>query len=55
MDTSNLIELGINVGGKLILGVILWVVGRWLIDFAIRLASRGMKIRGVDSTIISYV
>ncbi|NJL43321.1 MAG: mechanosensitive ion channel family protein [Pseudanabaena sp. SU_2_4] len=55
MDTSKLIELGINVGGKLILGVILWVVGRWLIDFAIRLASRGMKLRGVDSTIISYV
>jgi small conductance mechanosensitive channel len=55
MDPSKFIDLGINVGAKLVTGIILWVVGRWLIDFAIRLASRGMKIRGVDPTIISYV
>ncbi len=55
MDTGKLIDLGILVGGKILIGIALWVVGRWLINFAIRLASRGMKIRGVDSTIISYV
>ena len=55
MDINVLTKVGLDVGIKLITAIIFWVVGRWLISLAIRLASRGLKIRGVDSTIISYV
>jgi small conductance mechanosensitive channel len=55
VDISVLTKLGIDIGIKLVSAIIFWVVGRWLIGLAIRLASRGLKLRGVDQTIINYV
>ena len=44
------------VGMKVIGAIVLWFVGSWLIRFAVNnLIIRGMRARGVDHTIISYV
>ncbi|WP_019501893.1 mechanosensitive ion channel family protein [Pseudanabaena sp. PCC 6802] len=54
MDPSKLTEIGVGIGIKVIGAIIFWFVGRWLIDLAIKLASRGMRIRQVEPTVISY-
>ncbi|MFN7932602.1 MAG: mechanosensitive ion channel family protein [Bryobacteraceae bacterium] len=44
----------INVGWKLLGALLLWVVGRMLIRFAMRLLGGGMRAQGVEATIIRY-
>ncbi|MBS1829913.1 MAG: mechanosensitive ion channel family protein [Acidobacteria bacterium] len=44
----------INVGWKLLGALLLWIVGRMLIRFAMRLLGGGMRAQGVEATIIRY-
>ena len=44
----------INVGWKLLGALVLWIVGRMLIRFAMRLLGGGMRAQGVEATIIRY-
>lgn len=54
MDITKVTEIGVGIGIKVVGAIILWFVGRWLIDLAIKLAARGMRIRQVEPTVISY-
>src|SRR5262245_55046764 len=42
------------VGWKLVGAIILWLVGRWLIGFALRLVGRGLATQHVDVTLARY-
>ena len=44
-----------DVGLKVIGAIILWIVGRWLIKFAIGLLSNRLKNSTIDSTLIVYL
>jgi small conductance mechanosensitive channel len=49
------LEIITQAGFKIVAAIILWFVGRWLINLAIRLTARGMRLRQVEPTITSYV
>ncbi|MBL8234209.1 MAG: mechanosensitive ion channel family protein [Bryobacterales bacterium] len=59
MDTTALLSslntTVINVGWKLIGALALWIIGRLLIKFAMRMLGGGMRAKGVEATIIRYV
>ena len=46
-----LIALGISV----LEALALWIVGRWLIGFAIKIIGRGMTRQKIDPTLIRYI
>jgi small conductance mechanosensitive channel len=48
---NGLIELGISV----LEALALWIVGRWLIGFAVNLIGRGMSRQKIDPTLIRYI
>ncbi len=48
---NGLIALGISV----LEAIALWIVGRWLIGFVIRLIGRGMTRQKIDPTLIRYM
>jgi small conductance mechanosensitive channel len=48
---NGLIALGISV----LEALALWIVGRWLISFAINLIGRGMTRQKIDPTLIRYI
>jgi small conductance mechanosensitive channel len=48
---NGLIDLGISV----LEALALWIVGRWLISFAINLIGRGMTRQKIDPTLIRYI
>ncbi|NJK62888.1 MAG: mechanosensitive ion channel family protein [Synechococcaceae cyanobacterium SM2_3_1] len=52
---NTVLEITAQVGLQLIGAIILWLVGRWLIKIAIRLASRSLKSQGIDTTVTGYV
>jgi small conductance mechanosensitive channel len=43
-----------NVGLKVLGAIGLWIAGRWLIGFSLRLIGRGMTRQKIDPTLISY-
>src|SRR5271170_5918565 len=45
----------IALGIKIVEALALWIVGRWLIGFSIRLISRAMARQKIDPTLIRYV
>ena len=45
----------ISVGWKLLGALLLWIVGRMLIRFAMRLLGGGMRAQGIEATLIRYV
>lgn len=51
MGWNGLIALGISV----LEAIALWIVGRWLIAFALRLIGRGMTKQKIDPTLIRYM
>jgi small conductance mechanosensitive channel len=44
-----------NIGIKVVGGIVLYMVGRWLISFAIRLFSRVLTARNFDPTLQRYI
>ena len=42
-------------GLKVLGAIVLWVVGRWLIYFAVGLVTKALKKRPIEPTIINYL
>lgn len=59
MDTTTVIETiktrGVDIAIMLVGAVLAYVVGRWLISFAVRLMRRALEARHVDATIQRYL
>ena len=59
MDTTSLLAslnaTLISIGWKLLGALLLWIGGRMLIRFAMRLLGGGMRSQGIEATIIRYV
>jgi len=62
MDTTNMGHLAqqgygllIALGIKILEALVLWIVGRWLIGFSIRLIGRAMTRQKIDPTLIRYI
>ncbi|MEM7794768.1 MAG: mechanosensitive ion channel family protein [Cyanobacteria bacterium P01_C01_bin.118] len=52
---TNATNIIIQVGLQLIGAILLWIVGRWLIKFAIGLLTKSLKNSTIDSTLIVYL
>lgn len=62
MDTAkmnSLVQSGwtmaIALGIRVLEALALWIVGRWLIGFALRIIGRGMTRQKIDPTLIRYI
>ena len=62
MDTSKINDLmqsgwtmALALGVRVLEALALWIVGRWLINFALRLIGRSMTRQKVDPTVIRYI
>lgn len=59
MDVSKtmqtIIDVGIVIGFKVVGALVFWLVGRWLIGFAVRLVSSAMEKQKVDPTLLRYI
>lgn len=59
MDVSKtmqtIVDGGIQVGFRVIGAIIFYLVGRWLISFAIRLVSSALERQKVDPTLLRYI
>ena len=59
MDTSALMASAtatlIAVAWKVAGALVLWLIGRWLIGFAVRLLSRALANQRVDATLSRYM
>jgi small conductance mechanosensitive channel len=52
---QTIIDVGIVVGFKVIGAIVFYLVGRWLISFAIRLVSTALERQRVDPTLLRYL
>ncbi|MEB3310325.1 MAG: mechanosensitive ion channel family protein [Snowella sp.] len=43
------------LGIKVIGAILLWLVGRWLINFGVKLLSKSLKRQSMDITIVTYI
>jgi small conductance mechanosensitive channel len=59
MDVSKtvqtIVDIGILVGLRVIGAIVFYLVGRWLISFAIRLVSAALERQKVDPTLLRYI
>lgn len=59
MDVSKtmqtVIDIGIVVGFRVLGAIVFYLVGRWLISFAIRLVSGALERQKVDPTLLRYI
>ena len=51
---DSLIVKATEVGLNLLKGVAIWVIGRWLIKFAVDMMAKQMEHRKIDATIVGY-
>ena len=54
-NLNALIPLAVSAVTKVLLAIVFWFVGRWLIDFAVKLISRAMARRTLDTTVAQYL
>ena len=52
---SNACSILIAVGLKIVGALIFWIIGRWLIKFAIGLLTRSLKKTDIDPTLVIYL
>lgn len=52
---QTVIDVGIVVGFKVVGAIVFYLVGRWLISFAIRLVSAALEKQKVDPTLLRYI
>lgn len=52
---DSILQLVLTFGSRILSAIILWLVGRWLIALAVRLARRGMRVRRLDVTMVAYI
>ena len=59
MDMNNVIQTSLStlvgVGWKIAGAVILWIVGRWLINLGVRMLSRALAGQHIDATVSRYL
>lgn len=55
MDINAIIPLLTGIGIKIIGAIILWIIGRWLINIAVRLVGRGLRGGRMESTLVKYI
>ncbi len=59
MDVNNLTQNAVTtliaVGWKVAGAIVLWLAGRWLIQFALRLMTRALERHAFDATLTSYM
>jgi small conductance mechanosensitive channel len=57
MDTfaAKLIQTGTQVGLQILAAIVLWIVGRWLIRFSVKLVQRALEKQNVDVTLERYI
>jgi len=59
MDTNlilqNITNVALRVGFMVLAALAIWIVGRWLIRFAVRLVSKALTKRLIEPTIVTYV
>lgn len=48
-------DVGIQVGFRVVGAIIFYLIGRWLISFAIRLVSTALERQKVDPTLLRYI
>lgn len=49
------LAIATEIGLKVLGAIVLWIIGRWLIQLVLRLFSTGMNRRHFDPTIVNYV
>jgi small conductance mechanosensitive channel len=58
MDTNliiqNIADVGLRLGLKVLGALAIWIVGRWLIRFAVNLVSKALTKRLIEPTIVAY-
>ncbi len=47
--------VGTSVGLKLLGALVLWILGRWAISIIMSLSRKGMEVRKVDATLVTYM
>jgi small conductance mechanosensitive channel len=52
---QTIIDVGIQVGFRVVGAIIFYLIGRWLISFAIRLVSGALERQKVDPTLLRYI
>jgi small conductance mechanosensitive channel len=52
---QTMVDVGILIGFKIIGAIVFYLVGRWLISFAIRLVSSALERQRVDPTLLRYI
>ncbi|MEL6327117.1 MAG: mechanosensitive ion channel family protein [Cyanobacteria bacterium J06626_23] len=52
---GNAVDILVALGLKVIGAIIFWIVGRWLIGFAIKLLTNSMKRTNVEPTLLVYL
>jgi small conductance mechanosensitive channel len=59
MDVSKtmqtIMDVGVQVGFRVVGAIIFYLIGRWLISFAIRLVSSALERQKVDPTLLRYI
>lgn len=53
--TNTLIDVGTRFGLKLLGAIAIWVIGRWVIGFVVRLLQRTLTRQNVDPTLLRYL
>jgi len=53
--TQTVIDVAIVIGFKVVGALVFWLIGRWLIGFAVRLVASAMEKQKVDPTLLRYV
>ncbi len=49
-----LVTAATDIGLKIFAAIAFWIIGRWLISFAIRILSKGLEQQKLDATILRY-
>jgi small conductance mechanosensitive channel len=52
---QNVAGVATTIGTRIVGAIILWIVGRWLAKWSVRLLIRGLSGRGFDTTLIGYI
>jgi small conductance mechanosensitive channel len=52
---QNIAGVATTFGARILGAIVLWIVGRWLAKWAVRLMVRGLSGRGLDATLIGYI
>ena len=52
---SKMIDLGISLGSKLLIALVIFIIGRWLVKRILRLTCTIMQKRQVEASLYSFV